>query len=117
MSTFPPLYLNENVPLRLVDILSEIGIYAVHTVEVGNQGISDEAQLQYAVNRGCILVTHNRKDFRELHKRWLKEKRHHYGIIVMKHDEPERLAMRIKLFFEEMYHKLTPPFCVSPPPV
>ena len=84
---------------------------------MGNQGISDEAQLQYAVKKGYILVTHNRKDFRKLHKKWIEEKRYHHGIIVMKHDEPERLAMRIKLFFEKMYQTLTPPFCVSPPSI
>jgi hypothetical protein len=111
----PPLYLNENVPLRLTDMLLQHGIHAEHTIKVGNQGVSDEMQLEYAANKGYILVTHNRKDFRQLHKLWIKKGKFHNGIIVMKHDEPEILAIRIKLFFEKIYPILNPPFCISPP--
>jgi len=111
----PALYLNENIPIRLVHILSLDGIEAVHTVEVGNQGASDEFQMEYAAGRMCILVSHNRRDFRQLHAEWIQEKRFHYGILVMDHGEPEYLAERIGRFFKDIYPTLTPPFCASPP--
>ncbi|TET69419.1 MAG: hypothetical protein E3J56_09660 [Candidatus Aminicenantes bacterium] len=111
----PALYLNENIPLRLVHILSFDGIEAIHTVEVGNQGTSDEFQLQYAADQKCILVSHNRRDFRQLHAKWIEEERFHYGILVMDHGEPEYLAERIGRFFEDIYPSLNPSFCVSPP--
>ena len=111
----PALYLNENIPIRLVHILSLDGIEAVHTVEAGNRGVTDQFQLKYAADRGCILVTHNRRDFRQLHAEWMQEGRSHYGILVMSHDEPEYLAERIGRFFKDIYPTLTPPFCESPP--
>jgi len=111
----PALYLNENIPIRLVHVLSLDGIEAVHTVEAGNRGATDQFQLEYAASIGCILVTHNRRDFRQLHAEWIQEKRSHCGILVMDHDEPEYLAERIGRFFEGVYPTLTPPFCVSPP--
>ncbi|MFH1776918.1 MAG: DUF5615 family PIN-like protein [Candidatus Omnitrophota bacterium] len=111
----PKLYLNENIPIRLVSLLSNLGIIAIHTLSVNNQGTSDEFQLQYAAERGYIIVTHNRKNFRQLHKRWIHEGKCHAGIIVMRHDEPERLADRIKRFFEQDYFNITLPFCESPP--
>ena len=111
----PTLYLNENIPIRLVDILSFNGIKAIHALSIGNQGASDEFQLEYATNQKYILVTHNRRDFRQLHKRWISEGRFHYGILVMSHAEPEYLAQRIGHFFNDIYPTLTPPFCESPP--
>ena len=113
----PKLYLNENVAVRLVDSLKELCIEAIHTERVSNKGVDDEFQLRYAAKRGFILVTHNRRDFRELHNKWIKMEKKHSGILVMKPNEPEYLAKRIKLFFDRDYHTLTPPFCVSPPPL
>ena len=111
----PSLYLNENIPIRLIDILRLNGIKAVHTISVSNQGASDESQLKYATQQKYILVSHNRKDFRRLHTNWMQKGRFHHGIIVMRHGEPEYLAERIIRFFDEVYSSLIPPFCVSPP--
>jgi predicted nuclease of predicted toxin-antitoxin system len=111
----PKLYLNENVAIRLVLLLKEFGIEAIHTLDVGNQGQTDEFQLQYAANRNYILVTHNRKDFRQLHNHWLREGKSHSGILVMRYNEPEQLADRIKRFLEVRYATIVVPFCESPP--
>ena len=111
----PTLYLNENIPLRLVDLLLNAKINAVHTVKVGNQGIDDESQLQYATDKDFILVSHNRRHFRRLHREWLQKGKHHCGILVIGCAEPERLADRIRRFFEEVHPSITTPFCKSPP--
>ena len=115
--SIPTLYLNENIPVRLVKLLLNIGILAVHTINVSNQGVDDEFQLQYAADRKYILISHNRKDFKHLHKEWIRKGKSHSGILVMRHGEPEYLAVRIERFFEEVYPSITPPFCTSPPPV
>ena len=112
---YPILYLNENIPVRLVDILSSMGIPSVHTVYVGNQGVSDETQLEYASDNGYIMVTHNRYDFRLLHKRWIRQGKVHSGILVMSHGEPEYLAYRLDRFFDEIYPFVKRPFCLVPP--
>ncbi len=115
MSQVRTLYLNENVAVRLVTLLSQQEIQAVHTLSVGNRGVSDEVQLEYAASRGYILLTHNRRHFRRLHNIWIQHGRKHAGIIVVSYAEPERLAERIRLFFEKVYPTTAPPFCLSPP--
>lgn len=111
----PKFYLNENIPIRLVNLLNAAGIQAVHTLLEGNNGKSDEFQLDFAASRQYILVTHNRRDFRLLHRKWMQEGRAHSGILVMQHNEPENLAKRIKLFVDYCYPTIAPPFCEVPP--
>ena len=115
MNQVSTLYLNENVAVRLVTLLSQRGIQAVHTLSVGNKGASDEVQLEYAASQGYILLTHNRRHFRRLHNVWIEKGKDHAGMIVVSYAEPERLAERIRLFFEKIYPTATPPFCISPP--
>lgn len=112
----PKLYLNENIPFHLVELLASYGITAIHTLDVNNKGTSDEFQLQYAVDRGYIMITHNRRDFRQLHAQWIQAGKFHYGILVMGHGEPTYLASRIKRFFDYHFTSIRPPFCDSPPP-
>ena len=115
MTDFPAFYLNENIPVRIVPLLSSKGIKAVHTLSVGNQGFSDEAQLEYASANKYVLVTHNRRHFRGLHNRWMRDQKSHSGIIVIRCDEPENLVSRIEAFCNHTYSNLNIPFCVAPP--
>lgn len=43
---------------------------------------SDEAQLAFAMERGCVLYTHNTCDFCRIHTEWVNTRREHAGIIV-----------------------------------
>ena len=115
MNTAIVLYLNENVAVRVASLFTDHGIRTVHTLHVGNQGVDDECQLRYAANNEYILVTHNRKDFRILHNRWLRAGRSHSGIIVLGFSYPERIVARICLFLEKEYPSIAKPFCISPP--
>jgi hypothetical protein len=96
-------------------LLRESGIPSIHTLEAGNRGISDEQQLAFAAAHEYIVVSHNRKHFRVLHKTWLAEGRQHNGILVMGFSTPEVVARRIQLFFERVYPSLRAPFCEVPP--
>jgi predicted nuclease of predicted toxin-antitoxin system len=111
----PKFYFNENVPLRLSELLRRLGIIAICTQEVGNKGTTDEFQLQYSVSNGYIMVTHNRQYFKKLHKLWIQEGKSHYGILVVHVGELEDLTTRIKLFVKKRYSFLKAPFCESPP--
>jgi len=115
MTQFPTLYLNENVALRSIELLGQLGIKAIHTLRVGNKGIYDEPQLEYAASHRYILVTHNKKHFKRLHQRWLAMNKEHPGIIIMSQSEPERNVKRIRLFFDKVYPLIQPPFCLAPP--
>jgi predicted nuclease of predicted toxin-antitoxin system len=115
VTEFPAFYLNENIPVRIVPLLASKGIKAVHTLHVGNQGKSDESQLEYAASNNYVMLTHNRRHFRGLHNRWVREQKSHAGIVVIRCDEPENLVSRIEAFCNQMYSSLPVPFCVAPP--
>ena len=111
----PTFYLNENIPVRVVNILARFKIASIHTIDAGNKGTTDEFQLKYASRKNAILVSHNIKHFKRLHKQWLQRGLTHSGILVLGHGESEYLAHRIRRFTEEVYHGATSPFCINPP--
>ncbi len=111
----PIFYLNENIDVALKTNLAVFQINSLHTLDVGNRGISDERQLEYASSKGYVIVTHNRKHFKKLHKNWCATGKTHSGILVVKCDESEILADRIHRFVEEVFPSLATPFCLSPP--
>jgi len=110
-----PLYLNENIHYGLVEILLGWNYKVFHTKDVGNLGKTDEEQMAYAASKDFTLLTHNREDFKKIHKEWMNNGRLHSGIIIMGQGKPEKLARRIRLFYEEVYTLLDSPFCMVPP--
>ena len=64
-------YLDENVKEQLVAALIAIGLDAVSTWQMGRKGASDFMQLLFAAQSGRVLVTHDVKDFQQLHSAWL----------------------------------------------
>ena len=113
----PVFYLNENIDVRLVNELNRLGLEAVHTRDVGNRGATDDFQLEYAAKKNYILVSLNRRDYRLLHQRWLKQNKKHSGILIFGPAKADCLARRIKLFLDKVYPFATLPFCEVPPPL
>lgn len=81
------LYADENVPLRLVEELRQLGIDIVTAFEDGraNQSITDLEILSRASELGRAIVTLNRRDFKRLHLQISD----HAGIIICTED-PDR---------------------------
>ncbi len=48
------------------------------------RGLADEDQLAYATSVSRAVYTGNYVDFARLHQTWLREGRHHAGIIVLR---------------------------------
>lgn len=95
------LYLDEEVPIALADLLRTRGHSASTTRDARRLGSSDPAQLLFAANNGLVLVTHNGGDFARLHQAWLTWAtgwdvvRPHAGIIALGRDlgkPPEEYA-------------------------
>lgn len=93
------LYANENFPLAVVEALRRLGHDVLTVPEAGydNQRISDDAVLAFAVAQHRALVTINRRDFIQLHRRQPA----HYGIIVCTADsdtdgQAQRIDMAIR---------------------
>jgi hypothetical protein len=62
--------------------LRSAGIDAISTPERGRLGESDEAQLKWAAAGQRVFVTFNVAHFAALHGAWLRQGRHHWGIVV-----------------------------------
>jgi predicted nuclease of predicted toxin-antitoxin system len=74
--------LDEDVFKDLAEALRRRGWDAVHVAEVGSLGLSDEAHLERCAREGRVMFTFNVSDFPELHARWLREGKHHAGILL-----------------------------------
>lgn len=63
-------YLDNDVSVRLGQMLHADGHIVTHTKHRGLQRAHDEAQLATAVELDATLITHNYKDFLLLHRAW-----------------------------------------------
>ncbi len=81
-------YLDENISRDVGSALAQNAHDVVHAVDVGNQSKPDPEHLLVAAESGRILVTFNRRDFRELHRFWTALNawgnldQHHAGILT-----------------------------------
>lgn len=78
------LYSNENFPLPVVNELRKLGhdVITIQETGRGEQSVSDEDVLAFAIREDRAVLTLNRKHFIALHK----EKSDHKGIIVCSFD-------------------------------
>lgn len=78
------LYGNENFPLPVVEELRRLGhdVLTIHEMGKGGQSVSDEAVLNFAIEKGRAVLTINRKHFIRLHHAQPR----HAGIIVCTFD-------------------------------
>jgi predicted nuclease of predicted toxin-antitoxin system len=76
-------YLDQNVNPQLAVDLRRHGFAATFAREVGNERLTDEEHLQWASERGQVLISFDVKDFPVLANRWADEGRTHAGIILL----------------------------------
>jgi hypothetical protein len=75
-------FTDEDVYEAVATALRRTRIDACSTPEVGRSGQSDQSQLEWASAEGRVMVTFNVAHFAALHAIWLRQGRHHSGIIV-----------------------------------
>jgi hypothetical protein len=76
------LYTDADVHGKLAGQIRARGFDAVSADEVGNKGLDDLAQLEYAVTQRRVLLTHNARDFEPLAKEYWNTGKDHFGIVV-----------------------------------
>jgi predicted nuclease of predicted toxin-antitoxin system len=91
-------YLDEDVDIALSDFLHAQGHDVETTLGAGKRGAEDDAQLEYAAKQNAILITHNRRHFRRLHKDWIESNKYHAGIILTRHLPLNELERRMQAF-------------------
>ena len=78
------LYANENFPLPAVTHLRDLGHDVLTSLDAGtaNQQIPDDQVLAFAAAKKRAVITHNRGDFKRLHRKQPA----HAGIIICSKD-------------------------------
>ena len=82
-------FLDNDFPLGAGDELRRLGHDVASARSTNREDRHDEEQLLYAATENRILITHNRRDFRLLHRAWLRWSRTwsvqqaHAGILVL----------------------------------
>ena len=77
------LYHDEDHTQDIAVELRRRGIDAVSSHEVGNNGLVDPEQFQYAEREDRVMVTWNIRDFVDLPARWLNRGSTHPGLILI----------------------------------
>jgi hypothetical protein len=75
-------FTDEDVYGAAARALRSAGIDAVSTPETARLGESDESQLEWATAEQRAFVTFNVAHFAALHGIWLRQGRHHAGIVL-----------------------------------
>jgi hypothetical protein len=105
----PRVYLDECVDRNLVVPLRARGFSVTHALLEGQRGLDDPEQLEYAVLRGWILLSHNKKHFQRCHQDWLQAGRLHHGILVVPHKGRSSLVeLRIAMLLTWVQHHGSP---------
>ena len=76
------LLLDEDVRVKLGEILRQRGYDAIHVLETDRAGKTDPEQLAYATSQQRAILTHNIRDFSLLNKPYHDEGKEHYGILL-----------------------------------
>jgi predicted nuclease of predicted toxin-antitoxin system len=101
------LSLDHDVDVSLAARLQQRGHDALTTREARHTEAADEQQLIVATAEERVFLTHNRRDFRRLHRHWIEAGRSHAGIIISAHvpiDELERRLLRLFAIYERPVH-------------
>jgi predicted nuclease of predicted toxin-antitoxin system len=62
------LYADEQFPLRVVEILRDLGHDVLTVQEAGNAGLPDEEVIAFATSQNRAVLTLNRRHFIRLHQ-------------------------------------------------
>lgn len=95
MNLFADLYLDEDVSVLVATLLRVRGFNVTTTRDQAMLGQPDECQLARATELSRCIITHNRVDYEQLHRRYLTTGQKHFGIIVGARRDAYELARRI----------------------
>jgi uncharacterized protein DUF5615 len=77
------VYIDEDaMDSDLVAALRSRGVTVITALDAGLAGKSDDEQLAFAAEHGCVLYTFNVSDFYRLHTEWADAGREHAGMIL-----------------------------------
>jgi predicted nuclease of predicted toxin-antitoxin system len=99
---FIRLYLDEDVNVRLAEMLKNRGYYAITTSDMGFKGKTDREQIEYAIQNQLTILTHNRVDFEEINLDLYNKGEEHFGIIISPMRPIQELFSRLIVILNEL---------------
>jgi hypothetical protein len=96
----PAIYLDECVDERLVDRLQRRGLRVTSVRLADQKGNDDAAQLRFATQHGLLLVSHNMRDFRRLHRSYHERGRPHAGIALLPYAGFAEVELRLMMMLD-----------------
>jgi hypothetical protein len=97
----PAALIDECTDLELVASLRARGYTVESAQRTGLRGPADDVVLDYAAQRGWVLITHNERHFRREHRRRLERGGRHGGIVCVSQLGPiERLTVRAAMMLD-----------------
>lgn len=93
LSLYLRIFFDEDVSANIVANLRQRGFGVSNVRYALRLNLADDEQLAFAVSEKRTLLTHNRNDFEELHKQYVKECIDHYRIIIAKRRSNDSLLI------------------------
>jgi predicted nuclease of predicted toxin-antitoxin system len=91
------LYLDDNqADRKLATLLVNAGHGVVRPADVGLAGATDARHFEHAIREGLVVLTRDRKDFRDLHQLVLTAGGSHPGMVVVRFDNDPTRDMKSK---------------------
>ncbi|MBI3360051.1 MAG: DUF5615 family PIN-like protein [Chloroflexi bacterium] len=112
VSLYIHLYFDEDVSADIVGNLRTRGFDVVSARDMEMLQKDDDEQMLYAASQQRAVVTHNRADFEDQHRKFLDTGMKHYGIIIAKRRRKDTevvaklLALLDSVTAEEMENQL-----------
>ncbi len=97
------LYLDEDLSQRVAEGLRARGLDVLSSHEVGNDGLSDEEQLQYATVQDRHVVSYNRRDYLALADHWFRQGKHFPKILLLTETRASRADIGAQIRSLERY--------------
>lgn len=97
---------DEHIPRPIITALRLRGENISHIEEFGRKGLSDAEHLEFAAAREFAFFTYDIADFTALHLAYLKEGKHHAGLIFAPELPISDAVKRLSAFLGE-YDRFT----------
>jgi hypothetical protein len=99
---FISLYLDEDVDVLVARLIRARGFMVTTTRDEHQLHNDDETQLEYALSRQLVLVTHNRIHFEQLAENYFQAQKTHAGIIIATRNPPHEISRRLLILLNHL---------------
>ena len=89
------IYCDEDVDVLVKPLLEAKGFKVFTTQDAKMLGASDRQQVDYAIKKGFVLLTHNRIHYEQLYVELISKNTSHSGIVIASRRNVYELARRI----------------------